>query len=231
MLFTLSHSETPATCSVVQGVIGLNGRDGRDGATGPKGDPGMRGEPGIPGERGNPGLPGKVGPKGNPGELGNTGVADADSAMKIAALESQIASLENQINWLKHVLIFPHSQATSGNKVYMSIDRAEDFSNSLIICKMYGGILPSPENSAEDLAIYELAKKTGKHGFLGINDRQLEGKFVHIDGRPAVYMNWRDTEPNGQRTENCVEQDPKRRKWNDIPCEWTRTIMCEFKMI
>lgn len=129
------------------------------------------------------------------------------------------------------VLIFPHSQATSGNKVYMSIDRAEDFSNSLIICKMYGGILPSPENSAEDLAIYELAKKTGKHGFLGINDRQLEGKFVHIDGRPAVYMNWRDTEPNGQRTENCVEQDPKRRKWNDIPCEWTRTIMCEFKMI
>ncbi|XP_077310070.1 uncharacterized protein LOC143930048 isoform X1 [Lithobates pipiens] len=68
VFFTLGDSETPTTCSIVQGLPGLNGRDGRDGAIGPKGDPGERGDRGIPGP------PGKVGPIGNPGVKGNTGV-------------------------------------------------------------------------------------------------------------------------------------------------------------
>lgn len=70
-------SETPAMCSVVQGLPGLNGRDGRDGASGAKGDPGSQGLPGVPGTpglRGNTGPPGKVGPKGNQGDKGENGI-------------------------------------------------------------------------------------------------------------------------------------------------------------
>ncbi|XP_072281085.1 tetranectin-like protein [Pyxicephalus adspersus] len=253
--FTLSQSQAPATCSVVQGLPGLNGRDGKDGANGQKGDPGVRGEPGIRGERGTPGSPGKVGPKGNPGERGQPGVAgppgstglqggpgiqglkgekgspDSDSAKKIAALESQIASLEKKLSWIKNVQMFSHSEAISGNKVYVSIDRITDFATALAVCERYGGILPSPENSAEDSMIYKLSKKTGRTGFLGINDRNTEGKYVHYDGRSSVLKNWNAGEPNGGRAENCIQHVDPHGKWIDIPCSWEKHVVCEFKMI
>ncbi|XP_075073153.1 uncharacterized protein LOC142161440 isoform X3 [Mixophyes fleayi] len=73
MLFSVSYSDTPTMCSVVQGLPGLNGRDGRDGTNGLKGDPGLHGGPGTPGERGSAGPPGKIGPKGNQGDNGIAG--------------------------------------------------------------------------------------------------------------------------------------------------------------
>ncbi|XP_053305836.1 pulmonary surfactant-associated protein D-like [Spea bombifrons] len=65
-------SETP-TCSVVQGLPGLNGRDGRDGVNGQKGDQGLMGQTGPSGLRGINGPPGKVGPPGQTGIQGDKG--------------------------------------------------------------------------------------------------------------------------------------------------------------
>ncbi|KAM5141289.1 mannose-binding protein C-like [Mantella aurantiaca] len=247
-LFTPSHSETPAMCSVVQGLPGLNGRDG---ANGQKGDPGLTGEPGIPGERGQPGPPGKVGPKGNPGVAGtngnkgekgdkvlpgqqgpkgDNGSQDEDTIKKFAAMESRITSLEKKLSWLKNVLLI-HGTKEVGSKVLLSMGREENFDNAQKTCREAGGNLATPRNAAENNAIMEIIRTKGdtSKALLGISDVQIEGKFKYLTGEEVIFTNWNPGEPNNtNNTEDCVES-LSNGKWNDISCTEQRLVICEFQ--
>ncbi|XP_040176619.1 pulmonary surfactant-associated protein D-like isoform X2 [Rana temporaria] len=253
VVFSLSYSETPAMCP------GLNGRDGRDGANGPKGDPGVHGEPGIPGERGNTGPPGKVGPKGNPGEKGNTGDTglagnkgakgeigvglpggqgqkgekgspDVESIKKTVDLESRIVSLEKKVFWLKNVLLF-HGGKQVGDKVFVTTGGEENFDNAQKTCREAGGRLTAPRNAAENSAIEEIirTKGNGKKAFLGITDSEVEGTFKYSTGQTITFQNWNPGEPNNNKNiEDCAEMISNG-KWNDMPCNEQRLVICEFE--
>ncbi|XP_073452951.1 mannose-binding protein C-like isoform X1 [Aquarana catesbeiana] len=252
--FTLGHSETPATCSVVQGLPGLNGRDGRDGAFGPKGDPGERGERGILGP------PGKVGPIGNPGVKGNTGVTgptgnkgekgekgvglpggqgqkgekgspDVESIKKIMALESQIASLEKKWSWIKSVLLFHGVKEEVGGKVFVATARKENYAIAQNICKEVGGSLATPRNAEENSVLHGIISTKGvsSAALLDITDSQVEGTFTYSTGEKVIFTNWSTGQPDDYKNnEDCVNMY-NNGFWNDVSCSSKHLVICEFQ--
>ncbi|XP_040176618.1 pulmonary surfactant-associated protein D-like [Rana temporaria] len=250
VVFTLGHSETPATCSIVQGLPGLNGRDGRDGAIGPKGDPGERGERGIlgpPGKVGPIGETGKTGvtgPTGNKGETGERGVGlpggqgqkgekgspDVESIKKTMALESQIASLEKKWSWIKSVLLFDGGKKV-GDKVFVTNGQKENYATAQNICKEVGGSLPTPRNEEENSVLQEIMNTKGGSSlaYIGISDSQEEGTFKYVTGENLNFTNWGQGQPdNYANTEDCVHMY-RDGKWNDIPCSQKLLVICEFQ--
>ncbi|XP_068111595.1 pulmonary surfactant-associated protein D-like [Hyperolius riggenbachi] len=255
MLISLSSSETPAACSVIQGLPGLNGRDGRDGTNGLKGDPGVRGEPGPQGERGSPGQPGKVGPKGNSGEKGNAGVgglpgskgqkgdngvglqglpgqkgdkgnSDASLSPKITSLESRVAAIERMFTTFKNAVLFARG-SSSGNKVFVTSGKTMNYMESNEMCTKAGGRVATPLNADENRAILQIAQYYNIFPFLGITDLQTEGTFRYENGESIKYSNWNLREPNQDGEEDCVEMYSSG-KWNDKKCQEQRLNICEF---
>ncbi|XP_072279877.1 mannose-binding protein C-like [Pyxicephalus adspersus] len=255
LTFTLSQSEKPAVCSVVQGLPGLNGRDGRDGAIGPKGE---RGEPGTPGERGTSGPPGKVGPKGIPGEKGNNGVVgptgnkgekgdkgvglpgekgqkgekgspDVESAKKTFDMERRIISLEKKMSWVKSVMLLFGGKEV-GNKVFVTNGQEGNFYDAQKMCREAGGNLATPRNEAENSALRGMLSARGSGStFLGISDLQVEGTFTYLTGEKVTFTNWNPGEPNNNHNiEDCVVI-LSNGKWNDVPCNDQRHIICELQ--
>ena len=67
--------------------------------------------------------------------------------------------------------------------------------------------------------------------YIGLNDTEVEGKYVWITGVPASYFAW-SAGPSGT-WEDCVLLDAgagRMYKWNDTPCEgYWRGVVCEAK--
>ncbi|XP_063814820.1 pulmonary surfactant-associated protein D-like isoform X2 [Pseudophryne corroboree] len=259
MLFSMGYSDTPAMCSVVQGLPGLNGRDGRDGTNGLKGDPGLRGEPGIPGERGSAGPPGKVGPKGNQGDKENDGVAgskgekgstgatglglpglqgnkgekgspDDIAKERLKVFESQLQILQANLTKYIKILLF-HGAIQSGDKLFVTNGLKESFENDQRICKESGGSLAAQKNAAENSAVQKVLLSKGKSNkaFLGISDMQVEWTFLYLTGNKVTFTNWNPGEPNNNKDTEDCTEIQDNGKWNDIPCFLPRLVICELQ--
>ncbi|KAG9466814.1 hypothetical protein GDO78_016033, partial [Eleutherodactylus coqui] len=205
--------DVPNTCAVItcsaHHPSGLPGRDGRDGKEGPKGE---KGEKGPQGSRGIQGPPGKLGPPGEKGERGSVGEKGEQGVSATS------------------VLLF-HGGKQSGDKVFVTNGLEENFENSQKTCKEAGGVLATPRNAAENSAAQEILHTKGESAkaFLGISDLQVEGIFRYISGEKILFTNWNLGEPNNSKdNEDCVEVQDNG-KWNDIPCNLLRLVICEFQ--
>ena len=79
---------------------------------------------------------------------------------------------------------------------------------------------------------------TGSGGWIGLNDRSKESRFLwnyNKFDQPAFFA-WdkgdgKNPEPNnfnGQcNVENCVEMNSVNKKWNDVVCKAHRSYVCE----
>ncbi|XP_077310074.1 pulmonary surfactant-associated protein D-like isoform X2 [Lithobates pipiens] len=227
VFFTLGDSETPATCSVVQGLPGLNGRDGRDGAIGPKGDPGKRGERGIPGP------PGKVGPIGNPGVKGNTGVTGptgnkGEPGQKGVGLPGQQGQKGEKGS---PVLLFHGGKEEVGGKVFVATARKENYAIAQNICKEVGGSLATPRNAEENSVLHGIISTNGgsSAAFLDITDSQVEGTFMYSTGEQVIFTNWSRGQPDDYKNnEDCVNMY-NNGYWNDVSCSSKHLVICEFQ--
>ncbi|XP_070608007.1 mannose-binding protein-like isoform X2 [Erythrolamprus reginae] len=227
---TCRCEEKVNVCSVVPGLNGLpgtpgsNGLPGRDGKEGP---PGPKGDPGLKGIQGPPGKAGPAGSKGDQGEKGESA--------ELAVLKTQIHDLQAEVKILKEIArnyqesaqeaAFPNFTIT-GTKKFASNGAEANFERGKALCSKFGGQLASPRNAEENAALVKLASKLGKHPFLGMTDSEAEGHFKHLNGDPMQYSQWAPGEPNGQE-EDCIELYLDGR-WNDIPCNISRLIICEF---
>ncbi|XP_073452952.1 uncharacterized protein [Aquarana catesbeiana] len=225
--FTLGHSETPATCSVVQGLPGLNGRDGRDGAFGPKGDPGERGERGILGP------PGKVGPIGNPGVKGNTGVTGptgnkgekGEKGVGLPGGQGQKGEKGSP------VLLFHGVKEEVGGKVFVATARKENYAIAQNICKEVGGSLATPRNAEENSVLHGIISTKGvsSAALLDITDSQVEGTFTYSTGEKVIFTNWSTGQPDDYKNnEDCVNMY-NNGFWNDVSCSSKHLVICEFQ--
>lgn len=233
--------EVTNTCAVIScrthSPSGLPGRDGRDGKEGTKGEKGERGPQGSRGAQGPPGKLGPPGVKGEKGSTGQKGEQGVSATSEVDVVKEQFNSFKKELETFqasltkyKKILLF-HGGKQSGDKVFVTNGLEENFENSQKTCKEAGGVLATPRNAAENSAAQEILQTKGEStkAFLGISDLQVEGIFRYSSGEKIIFTNWNLGEPNNSKdNEDCVEiQDNG--KWNDIPCNLLRLVICEFQ--
>lgn len=79
-------------------------------------------------------------------------------------------------------------------------------------------------------AVYEIMPNTAGY-WIGLSDEKVEGTFVWNDGtvlEDSSFSEWRPGEPNDYAArEDCV-QIFKNMGWNDMPCNWVLSYICEY---
>lgn len=133
-------------------------------------------------------------------------------------------------------LIFFKGRATSGNKVYLSDGSLGSFEEAKATCTNANGLLASPRNAYENIAIQSISLHYGVYAFLGMREDKStrrsnisKGIFRYLSGGEISYTNWDNGEPNNSQgtSEECIDMRITG-KWNDCVCEERRLIVCEF---
>ena len=66
-----------------------------------------------------------------------------------------------------------------------------------------------------------------RDGWIGLNDRVKEGKWVWVDGSVFNYTNWGSDQPDNENNEDCVFKEGAG-NWNDLDCtKYHRAYICE----
>ncbi|XP_017129303.1 accessory gland protein Acp29AB-like [Drosophila elegans] len=71
-------------------------------------------------------------------------------------------------------------------------------------CNSFGGILASIRDE-EELNLIQAKLRRDTHYWIGINDRESEGKFVSLaSGEPHTFLKWAVNQPNNLENQDCV---------------------------
>ncbi|KAG2463439.1 MBL1 protein, partial [Polypterus senegalus] len=117
-----------------------------------------------------------------------------------------------------------------GQKMFATKNDTLNFKEGVKLCKEANGEIAIPVSAGENNALWQLVKLTGG-AYLGVNDMKIEGQYEDFNtGNPVMFTNWRSGEPNdyGSR-EDCSEMKSDG-TWNDIGCQWSLAIICQFKL-
>ncbi|XP_063406021.1 perlucin-like protein [Mytilus trossulus] len=97
-------------------------------------------------------------------------------------------------------------------------------------CQQKGGYLATVDSVAENSW---LISKLQAEVWIGLNDIETEGQWRWTSDNTAISTSyWQYPEPNGERTENCVNFCKKTCQqkvygWNDLPCDYPTGYVCE----
>nr|AAF63468.1 mannose binding-like lectin precursor [Cyprinus carpio] len=209
------------------GLPGRDGRDGKDGAIGPKGEKGESGVS-VQGPPGKAGPPGPAGEKGERGPTGSQGSPGSESVLE--SLKSEIQQLKAKIATFEKVASVGHFRQV-GQKYYITDGVVGTFDQGLKFCKDFGGTMVFPRTSAENQALLKLVVSSGlssKKPYIGVTDRETEGRFVNTEGKQLTFTNWGPGQPDDYKgLQDCgVIEDSG--LWDDGSCGDIRPIMCEI---
>merc|ERR1719410_2536533 len=117
---------------------------------------------------------------------------------------------------------------TSANYVY--IPNAKTFADAETFCQdQFGTHLASIHDATQSSEIYGLSTEDA---WLGLNDRDNEGKWAWTDGSEYDFKNWYPGEPNnwggGEDCTTSSHRWSRSRKWNDARCSNARPFMCNL---
>uniref|UniRef100_A0ACB8F822 Uncharacterized protein n=1 Tax=Sphaerodactylus townsendi TaxID=933632 RepID=A0ACB8F822_9SAUR len=114
-----------------------------------------------------------------------------------------------------------------GGKLFASTEVADDFDNTVKICKAAHGTIATPRNEKENNAVKSFVIRANTYAYLGFTEGHVPGEFQFLNGVPLNYTNWYEGEPKGKGAEKCVEMYLDG-TWNDKICSKSRLTVCEF---
>ncbi|XP_076084835.1 perlucin-like protein [Mytilus galloprovincialis] len=126
----------------------------------------------------------------------------------------------------------PNGWKSFSDHCYLFVYKQITWMNAGIECHNRGGYLVQVDNSHEERWLTSQLKD---EVWLGMNDIQNEGHWRWSDNSFVSYTNWRYSEPNGGRSENCGCYCKNSCywssfNWNDRPCSYLTTgYVCEKK--
>nr|XP_055059818.1 pulmonary surfactant-associated protein D-like [Misgurnus anguillicaudatus] len=230
----------------ITGSSGMKGEEGPPGPLGYTGSPGLKGERGPPGFTGSPGLTGRPGldglhglkgeqgPRGPPGKPGapwQQGHLGGD----ITSLKSEIQHLNAKIAMIEKFASFDAFRKV-GQKYFVYDGLVESFDNGIKWCKEIGGTIALPRNADENRAMLRLSVASGLTGhkpYVRVTDRDKEGQFVDIDGKPLTFTNWDSGQPDDyKRAQDCGALTVDSGFWDDVGCNQNdpHHIICEIEI-
>nr|XP_055057576.1 mannose-binding protein A-like [Misgurnus anguillicaudatus] len=191
--------------------------------SGPKGEKGDRGVQGPPGNAGPTGPRGLPGDNGDPGHLGDD----------ITSLKSEIQHINAKIAIMEKLASFDAFRKV-GQKYFVYDGLLESFDNGIKWCKEIGGTIALPKNADENRAMLRLSVASGLTGhkpYVRVTDRDKEGQFVDIDGKPLTFTNWGLDQPdNYMGAQNCGALTVDSGFWDDVGCYDPHHIICEIEI-
>ena len=114
---------------------------------------------------------------------------------------------------------------------YSGSDSGETWDNAKAMCKEMDSTLAMPKSGELQETIRKAIdghiESTGSV-WMGMNDRQEEGKFKFVDGTPVEggYTNWSPSDPNGGENENCGAIKGDGFYWEDQVCGHVYPYVC-----
>ena len=93
-------------------------------------------------------------------------------------------------------------------------------------CQAYSGNLITVRNQEEN--VYIQHRLNGAKGWIGLNDRVIEGTFDWADNQTSNFSYWAKNQPNNFNNEDCVHTLGVRRSfmWNDVSCDTCHNYTC-----
>ena len=98
-------------------------------------------------------------------------------------------------------------------------------------CRYLGGNLAKIGTWAEFEHVKRIAKGYDSDWlWIGLHDKQTEGKFVWIDGTSQTDGTWNAGEPNGDTSENCAFVKADTVTIFDAPCTMELGFICRYML-
>ena len=93
-------------------------------------------------------------------------------------------------------------------------------------CQAYSGNLITVRNQEEN--VYIQHRLNGARGWIGLNDRVIEGTFDWADNQTSNFSYWAKNQPNNFNNEDCVHTLGVRHSfmWNDVNCGTCHNYTC-----
>ncbi|CAH3131432.1 unnamed protein product, partial [Porites lobata] len=93
-------------------------------------------------------------------------------------------------------------------------------------CQAYSGNLITVRNQEEN--VYIQHRLNGAKGWIGLNDRAIEGTFDWADNQTSNFSYWANNQPNNFNNEDCVHTLGVRHSfmWNDVSCGTCHNYTC-----
>lgn len=113
----------------------------------------------------------------------------------------------------------------TGHCYRLHLDRV-NWSSAQQACESAGGHLAVVTTANEHVLVGGLASRNAVGSWIGATDSATEGKPTWVNGEAWSFSAWADGEPNGGKSENCVETTALG-MWNDVLCTALRTYICE----
>ncbi|XP_047434295.1 CD209 antigen-like protein C [Mugil cephalus] len=140
-----------------------------------------------------------------------------------------IESLTKERNELKRMLNDRTQQvwvSFSGSFYYVSSTK-KTWQDSRNDCLRRGADLMIINSQEEQ----NFARRFRKYMWVGLNDKQTEGRWEWVNGNAMTTSYWSEGEPNGGRRENCgnVKNFEYDYSWNDEDCSTSLFWVCEKK--
>ena len=114
-----------------------------------------------------------------------------------------------------------------GHSCYKYFTETDTWLNARDICADEGGWLVSISDEKENDFVLSMIDSEDRV-WIGLSDRNVEGKLQWDHGEAITYSNWANGEPNNfGGSEDCIELHGDG-KWNDGSCTASRSFLCEI---
>lgn len=120
------------------------------------------------------------------------------------------------------------------DSTYLFCEAGGTWQDARDACRGFGYELVTLDDADEHAFAWTIANGLrAEHWWIGINDVEVEGIFVWVDGTPVEYQRWVLGQPNDGATgssEDCGMMAPDVPDWKDGDCGWlTNPYVCETR--
>ncbi|XP_067654674.1 galactose-specific lectin nattectin-like [Haliotis asinina] len=112
----------------------------------------------------------------------------------------------------------------AGMSCYFKATTRKTFPDARLACENMGALMASTNSENENRLI---KKKFGSGFWIGGSDEIQEGRWIWPDGQPITLNFWAEGQPDNGTFDHCMEQWGYKEGWNDGPCMFPLTFLCE----